>query len=29
MKGLTPIVFDIDIHRILKLAQFCENLDEC
>ncbi|MDB9485872.1 hypothetical protein PN492_04815 [Dolichospermum circinale CS-537/01] len=28
IKGLTPIIFDFDIHRILKLAQFCENLDE-
>ena len=28
MKGLTPIIFDIDIHRILKLLQLCENVDK-
>ena len=28
MKGLTPIVFDFDIHRILKLVQLCENVDK-
>ncbi|MEY3403531.1 MAG: hypothetical protein RLZZ86_3150, partial [Cyanobacteriota bacterium] len=25
---INRIIFDFDIHRILKLAQFCENLDE-